>query len=60
MYNRAKAKVKTNAYEKHNENVENLLCIGVDGRTKTHDTTRNQWRKMEVKFRKKAKDLNAT
>ena len=25
--------MKTNAYEKHNENVENLLCIGVDGRT---------------------------
>ena len=30
---RAKSKVKTNAYENHNENVENLLCIGVDGRT---------------------------
>ena len=44
------AKVKTNAYEKQNENVENLLCIGVDGRKKTHYTTRNQWRKMEVKF----------
>ena len=28
------AKVKTNAYEKHNENVENLLCIGVDRREK--------------------------
>ena len=26
--------MKTNAYEKHNENVENLLCIGVDGRKK--------------------------
>ena len=25
--------MKTNAYEKHNENVENLLCIGVDVRT---------------------------
>ena len=25
--------MKTNAYEKHHENVENLLCIGVDGRT---------------------------
>ena len=25
--------MKTNANEKHNENVENLLCIGVDGRT---------------------------
>ena len=25
--------MKTNAYEKHNENVKNLLCIGVDGRT---------------------------
>ena len=25
--------MKINAYEKHNENVENLLCIGVDGRT---------------------------
>ena len=24
--------MKTNAYEKLNENVENLLCIGVDGR----------------------------
>ena len=42
--------MKTNAYEKHNENVENLLCIGADGRKKTHYTTRNQWRKMEVKF----------
>ena len=30
--------MKTNAYEKHNENVENLLCIGVDGRT-DKDTT---------------------
>ena len=30
---RAKSKVKTNAYENHNENVENLLCIGVDGKT---------------------------
>ena len=30
---RAKSKVKTNAYENHNENVENLVCIGVDGRT---------------------------
>ena len=30
---RAKSRVKTNAYENHNENVENLLCIGVDGRT---------------------------
>ena len=30
---RAKFKVKTNDYENHNENVENLLCIGVDGRT---------------------------
>ena len=30
---RAKSKVKTNASENHNENVENLLCIGVDGRT---------------------------
>ena len=28
-----RAKSKTNAYENHNENVENLLCIGVDGRT---------------------------
>ena len=25
--------MKTNAYEKHNENVENILCIGVNGRT---------------------------
>ena len=25
--------MKTNAYEKHNENVENLLCIRVHGRT---------------------------
>ena len=25
--------MKTNAYENHNKNVENLLCIGVDGRT---------------------------
>ena len=41
--------MKTNAYEKHNENVENL-CIGVDGRKKTHYTTRNQLRIMEVKF----------
>ena len=39
------------------KNVENLLCIGVDGRKKTHYTTRNQWRKMEVKFWKKPKDL---
>ena len=30
---RAKAKVRTNAYENHNENVENLLCIGIDGMT---------------------------
>ena len=30
---RAKSKVKTNAYENHNENVENLLYVGVDGRT---------------------------
>ena len=52
--------MKTNAYEKHHENVENLLCIGVDGRTKTHDTTRNQWRKMEVKILIKPKNLNAT
>ena len=42
--------MKTNADEKHNENVENLLCIGVDVKKKTHYTTRNQWRKMEVKF----------
>ena len=42
--------MKTNAYEKHNENVENLLCIGVDGWKKTHYTTRNQWREMEVKL----------
>ena len=25
--------MKTNAHEKHNENVKNLLCIGVAGRT---------------------------
>ena len=25
--------MKTNAYENHNENAENLLCIRVDGRT---------------------------
>ena len=42
--------MKTNAYEKHNENVENLLRIGVDGRKKTHYTTRKQWRIMKVKF----------
>ena len=41
--------------KKHNENVENLLCIGVDGRTKTHYTTRNQWRKNGSKILKKAK-----
>ena len=34
---RAKSKVKTNAYENHKKNVENLLCIGVDGK-KDKDT----------------------
>ena len=37
--------------------MENLLCIGVDGRKKTHYTTRNQWRKIKLKFWKKPKDL---
>ena len=30
---RVKVKVKANAHQKHDEKVENLVCIGVDGRT---------------------------
>ena len=55
-------KWKTNPYEKYNENLENLFCIGVDGRTDkdTLHYKKSVWRKMEVKFWKKPKDLNAT
>ena len=53
--------MKTNAYEKHNENVENLLCIGVDGRT-DQDTLHYKESVEEngSKILKKPKDLNAT
>ena len=29
---RAKTKVKTTAQQKHDQSMENLICIGVDGR----------------------------
>ncbi len=50
--------MKTNAYEKQNENVENLLCIGVDGRKKTH--YKESVEENGSKILKKAKGPNAT
>ena len=51
--------MKTNAYEKQNENVENLLCIGIDGRKKTLHY-KESVEENESKILKKAKGPNAT
>ena len=50
--------MKTNAYEKHNENVDNL-CIGVDGRKKTLHY-KESVEENGSKILKKAKGPNAT
>ena len=47
--------MKTNAYEKQNENVENLLCIGVDTLHCKESVEENG-----SKILKKAKGPNAT
>ena len=53
--------MKTNAYEMHKENVENLLCIGVHGRTDKDTLHYNESvEENGSKILKKAKDLNAT
>ena len=48
---RAKTKVKTTAQQKHDQSMENLICIAVDGEwIRTHCCIRKMWRKMEIKL----------
>ena len=53
-------KWKTNAYEKNNENVGNLLCIGVLGRKKNTLHYKESVEENGSKILKKVKGLNVT
>lgn len=60
MQNRTKAKVKRNAHENHDEKVENIVCIRINGRNNKETLQRNCQSKWRENTEKKQRDQNAT